>query len=161
MRSGYLPHAWQLPMLGDPQRAANLYPMQATDLWRTVTGSWRFLVLAIPKSPPVRAPVRWERGKLTPETAARLRAAREDAGLSLRRVHSLTGVSAGFLSEMERGLKRPRMRTTDAILRVIPVDPELEQALRRESVVKSGFLPWNQRPPGWVPQARTGADCGY
>lgn len=112
----------------------------------------------IPKSPPVRAPVRWERGKLTPETAARLRAAREDAGLSLRRVHYLTGVSAGFLSEVERGLKRPRMRTTDAILRVIPVDPELEQALRRESVVRSGFLPWNERPPGWCPRALTGAD---
>ena len=148
-------------MLGDPQCAANVYPKSRFDLWRTVTGSWRLLVLAIPKIPPVRAPVRWERGKLTPETAARLRAAREDAGLSLRRVHSLTGISAGFLSDLERSIRRPSMRTTEALLRVIPVDPGLERALRRESVVKSGYLPWRQRPPGWVPRALTGADCGY
>jgi len=122
--------------------------------------SWRLQMLATPTGR-IRSEAWPQRGRLTPETAAGLRQARREAGLSLGRVHALTGVSAGFLSELERGLKRPRMSTTEAILRVVPVDSELEEALRRESVVQSAYLPLGQRPPGWRPRVVTGADCGY
>lgn len=74
-----------------------------------------------------------QRGHLTPDTAARLREAREAAGVSLGQLHRRTGISAGFLSECERALKRPSIATLERLLEALPVDPQVEQALRREA----------------------------
>jgi len=116
--------------------------------------------LAMSDEAAMRSEIRWpERGQLTTETGRRLREARLAAGLSLRQVHRLTGISAGFLSELERSLKRPTMTTTEALLRVIPVDPELERAFRLESVVGTCYRPASERHPGWQPRVQTGADC--
>lgn len=75
-----------------------------------------------------------------------MREARKAAGISLPQLHRWAGISAGFLSECERGLKRPSAATLERLLQLIPVDRELEQALQREAAP-----PW---PVEWVEAKR-------
>jgi transcriptional regulator with XRE-family HTH domain len=52
-----------------------------------------------------------------PELGARIRAAREDAGLSVRGLARQLGVSASLLSQVERGLAQPSVATLWALVR--------------------------------------------
>ena len=52
-----------------------------------------------------------------PDLGARIRAAREDAGLSVRGLARQVGVSASLLSQVERGLAQPSVATLWALVR--------------------------------------------
>jgi transcriptional regulator with XRE-family HTH domain len=52
-----------------------------------------------------------------PELGARIRAAREDAGLTVRGLARQVGVSASMLSQVERGLAQPSVATLWALVR--------------------------------------------
>lgn len=106
--------------------------------------------------------IRWpERGRLDASTGAELRDARRMAGLGIGVAAHRAGIHPGFLSELERGLKRPRAATAERLIRAIPMHPSLVQDLRAAAVAQSAYVPPNDRPPGWQPRVLTGADDGY
>lgn len=79
-------------------------------------------------------PLIWpERGRLDQRTAQKLRAAREAAGLSLRQAARRTGISYGFLCQLEHGVRRPRAVTAEALIRAVPMEPGLVAELRAAS----------------------------
>jgi transcriptional regulator with XRE-family HTH domain len=58
---------------------------------------------------------------ITDNLGARMRARREALGLSLRSLADRTGVSASFLSQVERGLVSPSIQTLTAVSRALEV----------------------------------------
>jgi len=97
--------------------------------------------------------IRWPPpGRLDPELAAWLRAFRQATGISLPRLGRAAQISAGYLSELERGLKRPRVETVWKLDRVLHFDRDLREALYAAAVARSAYLPPAERPPGWRPE---------
>jgi len=52
---------------------------------------------------------------VVPELGARIRAFREEQGLSLRKLAALSGISVGFLSQVERGLSSIALSTLHSV----------------------------------------------
>ena len=77
---------------------------------------------------------------LPPDLAEQLRAARIRAGLSLREAAAMAGVSASFISRLERGLRAPRVDTARRVARVLGLDEGVEGWLMDEAVE-----PWDGR----------------
>jgi transcriptional regulator with XRE-family HTH domain len=73
------------------------------------------------------------RGQLEQATAARLRHPRLSQGLGLHRAAHLTGITAGYLSRLERGLRRPSHRVADQLATALHLDPDLAHALHAEA----------------------------
>ena len=78
-----------------------------------------------------------------PELGARIRAAREDAGLSVRGLAREIGVSASLLSQVERGLAQPSVATLWALVRELDLSldalfagPDDEPAESRPAIVQ-------------------------
>ncbi len=78
-----------------------------------------------------------------PELGARIRAAREDAGLSVRGLAREIGVSASLLSQVERGLAQPSVATLWALVRELDLSldalfagPDHEPAESRPAIVQ-------------------------
>ncbi len=82
------------------------------------------------------------RRRLDLELAARLRAGRRRVG-SLRQVERMTGVSRGFLSLLERGMRCPSTWTVERLSQLL--DPALVDDLEAAAV------PW---PSAWVQAKR-------
>jgi transcriptional regulator with XRE-family HTH domain len=93
--------------------------------------------------------------------ASELRAFRIWRGISIPRLAKAAGVSAGFISELERGLKRPRRETVGRLDRVLHFDDFLLGALWAEAAVVSAYVPPSDRPPGWAPQPPPVGDCRF
>ncbi|WP_160123265.1 helix-turn-helix domain-containing protein [Rhodovarius lipocyclicus] len=68
---------------------------------------------------------------------ARLRATRQEAGLSLAELARLTGLTKGFLSKLERGLSHPSVESVYRLARVLGVPPGV--LLASESAVANGM----------------------
>lgn len=60
-------------------------------------------------------------GSITDNLGARIRAQRTALGLSLRSLADKTGVSASFLSQVERGIVSPSIQTLTAVSRALEV----------------------------------------
>jgi len=76
----------------------------------------------------------WTRRLLPPDLAADLRHARQARGFTLRHAAALIGVSAGYLSRLERGLRAPRMAVAERWAAVLRVDGDLAGELRDAAV---------------------------
>ena len=118
-------------------------------LWRTDKWPNRRSPSPRTHNPMENTGTRWSpRGQLSPDVAAELRAFRRAREVSLRRLGRAAGVSVGFLSELERGLKRPRSGTVWRIDRVLDFHDHLRQVLYAEAADQSGNLPRTERPSG-------------
>jgi transcriptional regulator with XRE-family HTH domain len=78
-----------------------------------------------------------------PDLGARIREAREDAGLSVRGLARQIGVSASLLSQVERGLAQPSVATLWALVRELGLsldalfaEPNGEPAAGRPAIVQ-------------------------
>ena len=65
------------------------------------------------------------RGHLHPSTATRLRTARLARGLGLRQAAGILGLNGGYLSRLERGLRRPSVDVAMEIVRLYQLDHDL------------------------------------
>jgi len=138
------PNAWRPRMLGDrPFPGAATGPIGPHESRRPMENGPNPRPRG--KHPP-RAP---ERGQLDPATSSGLRAARQVTGQSLRAAARRAGIAAGYLSELERGLKRPRAATAEALIAIIPMHPGLIQDLRAAVAPPSAYVSRQDRPPGW------------
>jgi transcriptional regulator with XRE-family HTH domain len=79
-----------------------------------------------------------------PDLGAYLREQRESAQLSLRQLADLAGVSNPYLSQIERGLKRPSAEILQQIAKALEVSAE-------SLYVRAGIL--DERPPHHIGQA--------
>jgi transcriptional regulator with XRE-family HTH domain len=101
------------------------------------------------------------RERPAPEVGARVRAARVDAGLSLRALARQLGVSASLLSQVERGLAQPSVATLWALVRELDLSldalfagpgggpPEsrpaiVQRAAKRPSIELGGGVVWER-----------------
>ena len=66
---------------------------------------------------------------LDPDTARELRLARKRADLTLREAGRRAGISASFLSRLERGLRAPRLTTVMRLERVLDLDERTVERL--------------------------------
>jgi transcriptional regulator with XRE-family HTH domain len=76
----------------------------------------------------------WERHLLPPDLADGLRRTRQARGLSLRQVARMAGISAGFLSRLERAERCPRVSTAVRLAAVLDLDDDLADELIGASV---------------------------
>ena len=77
---------------------------------------------------------RWTRQQLPADLAAELRAARHLQGLSLRETAHRGGISAGYLSRLERGLRAPRRAVAERLVDVLRLDGEVADELLEAAV---------------------------
>jgi transcriptional regulator with XRE-family HTH domain len=78
-----------------------------------------------------------ERGALSPRTARLLRQARIERGLGLREAARLLQLDPGYLSRLERGLRRPSVEVADRLGSVMGLVPDAADALLAEAVVRT------------------------
>ena len=71
----------------------------------------------------------WERHLLPADLAAELRAVRHDRRLGLREVARAAGISAGYLSRLERAERCPRVPVPVRLALVLDLDDDLADAL--------------------------------
>jgi transcriptional regulator with XRE-family HTH domain len=71
---------------------------------------------------------------LSPELARELRAARQAAGISLRRLERFMGLTRGYLSLLERGLRCPSIDTVEKLGTLRYVDRALFTRLLKAAV---------------------------
>jgi transcriptional regulator with XRE-family HTH domain len=77
----------------------------------------------------VRVANRERHTPLSPELARDLRAARQAAGISLRRLERFMALSRGYLSLLERGLRCPSIATVEKLGKLRYVDRALYSRL--------------------------------
>lgn len=75
---------------------------------------------------------------LPPDLAHALRLARLRQGLSLREAARLVGISTGYLSRLERGLRAPRNRVALALTVALDLEDYLAATLLEEAASPSG-----------------------
>jgi transcriptional regulator with XRE-family HTH domain len=95
-----------------------------------------------------------------PELGARIRAAREDAGLSVRGLARQVGISASLLSQVERGLAQPSVATLWALVTELGLSldamfaasagdaggatPIVQRAANRAAIELDGGIVWER-----------------
>jgi hypothetical protein len=77
--------------------------------------------------------VQERRGQLNETTATQLRSARLNRGLGIHLAAHLAGITGGYLSRLERGLRRPSHRVVDQLAAALHLDPDLVSALHAEA----------------------------
>jgi len=70
--------------------------------------------------------------KLSPEVAAILRRKRTDRGATLAHTAWVIGIDPAYLSRLERGLRAPRRRVAEELIRVLDLSDEQADRLRDE-----------------------------
>jgi transcriptional regulator with XRE-family HTH domain len=88
------------------------------------------------QAPPLGNSV-WERHLLPLDLADELRSSRLELGLSLHQVAREAGISAPFLSRLERGLRAPRRPTAARLIRALALDDDTADEL-----LGSAIDPW-------------------
>lgn len=79
------------------------------------------------------------RRKIPRDLGAEIRAAREDAGVTLRDLGRALGLSAGFLSRLERGLRAPSATVALDLIDVLDLDVPTAARLRWHAVDDAGY----------------------
>lgn len=82
---------------------------------------------------PIDGRVTQGRGALSPRAARLLKQARTRRGLTLRRAAREVGVNPGYLSRLERGLRRPSIEVACRLIWIFEMDPATRVALLLEA----------------------------